>query len=173
MNTQLRHHKATNKSTTAGNNKSVNVPFSAYPLGGHFARRALFRSCPARLHPPLKERQNLSRPDPRHDIYGLVLSSSRAILTIVAVVVDQNDLFDQVRRAFLQDTEQAEGRAGEGSGSRNWPQMRTGVTGLPDHGAQQSGASFVVEGDDDAGRRQLRLPLFMSATARGERHIRS
>lgn len=81
---------------------------SVYPLDDHFSRCGVFRSSPAKLHPPLKERWELYQTDPIHNIYVLVLFSLCSILTVIAVVVNQNDLFDQVRRAFLQDTEQTE-----------------------------------------------------------------
>lgn len=39
----------------------------------------------------------------------------------------------------------------------------------PDNRSQQSGTSLVMEGDDHAGRRQVGLPLLVSATVETER----
>lgn len=95
--------------TSPSNNERIDkCPVSVYPLDGHFSRCGVFRSSPAKLHPPLKERGELSQTDPMHNIYVPVLFSLGSVLTVIAVVVNQNDLFDQVRRAFLQDTEQTE-----------------------------------------------------------------
>lgn len=48
--------------------------------------------------------------------------------------------------------------------------IRTKTIHLPDNGAQQSGAGFIVEGDDHTRSWQVWLPLLMSATAHARTH---
>lgn len=143
---------------------------SHYLPGGHFSTLALFQFCPAALRPQLSHKQDRRRTDqtqvtatPGSERLGL-----EPLLTVVTVVVHQNDLFDQVRGAFLQDAEQRNGERGEHLSRHNETEEADGarIASLPDHSPQQSRASFIVEGDDDAGGRQVRLPLFMSAAAR-------
>lgn len=78
-----------------------------YPLCGHFSALEPSRSSREALHPPL---------EPRHKekhlpwmtcliLITVCVHGFHVLLTVVTVVINQNDLFHQLWRAFLQDTE--------------------------------------------------------------------
>lgn len=74
-------------------------------------------------------------------------------LTVGAEVVDQDDLLNEGRRTSHQDTEQKQRGAAEWGQHREKGQHRSGQERffLPFDGPQQSGASLIMEGNDDAG----------------------
>lgn len=80
-----------------------------------------------------------------------------AILTVVTVVINQNDLFDQVRRTFLQDAETRQRQRCREGGKEATSECTPADQNLhlPDHSPQQSGAGFIVEGDDHTGSWQI------------------
>lgn len=87
---------------------------SHYLPGGHFSTLALFQFCPAALRPQLTHTNKTGADQTQvAATAGLKWLRSEPLLTVVTVVVHQNDLFDQVRRTFLQDAEQRSRERGE------------------------------------------------------------